>query len=577
MKGIIFSNKDNFNIVESLNRISESFESEIKSRGLDIFTPGVVKYVRPSGEEPFNIVKVLSGSTVVGLKVTPGVAYFNSQPWPYDINIKYSTNTFDKAFERVFLENELNVNIPSFNPNSEYKIFLKLDINRDSSYNIINKDGVLVSPFTVNSIQVYTAVSKLDFNDIYIGKYSSGNIDLSGKEYLRFRDGDFYTYPTNSQRDSHSNGISPISHNTFLFPSIDNINSMDAKVRFLLSTPSAEYNSFYINGYRFDSSSITPIENNLGNLYGYINVPNNTSDVYIYLERDNNNAVSFVTYNSVLDSKDDLLLCSVKYNNVSNIWELTDRRIFGLNGNINYQNNSITEQKLRDSSVTEQKLGDSSVTTAKIANSAVTNSKMADNSVSTSNLINLSITNDKIANATISTEKISDINFTNYIGGINRDKINFSIPDKIRVFVSGTLEAGSLPIFKTIIDKKSKINRIYFSLDNLPVGSNLVLSFQNSSSQIFSITIAPNSTSNRFYVDFTEQGNALIKNFSNDIISNISVAVQNWNLLSYQSPELLVLYVTNVGSTIPGGDDLLINIIMEDINDAGNMYKSYQY
>ena len=73
-----------------------------------------------------------------------------------------------------------------------------------------------------------------------------------------------------------------------------------------------------------------------------------------------------------------------------------------------YNDQSVTEKKLKDGNITTRKLADGSVTTAKIADGNVTTQKIADGSVSNEKLQDDSITNEKLAENSITKDKLKD-------------------------------------------------------------------------------------------------------------------------------------------------------------------------
>ena len=70
-----------------------------------------------------------------------------------------------------------------------------------------------------------------------------------------------------------------------------------------------------------------------------------------------------------------------------------------------YNDQSVTEKKLKDGNITTRKLADGSVTTAKIADGSVTTAKIADSAVNTSKLHDQSVTNEKMADDTLTLSK----------------------------------------------------------------------------------------------------------------------------------------------------------------------------
>ena len=77
-----------------------------------------------------------------------------------------------------------------------------------------------------------------------------------------------------------------------------------------------------------------------------------------------------------------------------------------------YNDQSVTEQKLKDGNITTRKLADGSVTSDKIADSNVVTSKIANKNVTTEKLQDAGVTTDKIADLTVTTEKLNDRSVT---------------------------------------------------------------------------------------------------------------------------------------------------------------------
>lgn len=77
-----------------------------------------------------------------------------------------------------------------------------------------------------------------------------------------------------------------------------------------------------------------------------------------------------------------------------------------------YNDQSVTEKKLKDGNITTRKLADGSVTTAKIADGNVTTQKIADQNVTTEKLQDSGVTTEKIADLNVTTEKLNDKSVT---------------------------------------------------------------------------------------------------------------------------------------------------------------------
>ena len=77
-----------------------------------------------------------------------------------------------------------------------------------------------------------------------------------------------------------------------------------------------------------------------------------------------------------------------------------------------YNDQSVTEKKLKDGNITTRKLADGSVTTAKIADGNVTTQKIADQNVTTEKLQDSGVTTKKIADLNVTTEKLNDKSVT---------------------------------------------------------------------------------------------------------------------------------------------------------------------
>ena len=77
-----------------------------------------------------------------------------------------------------------------------------------------------------------------------------------------------------------------------------------------------------------------------------------------------------------------------------------------------YNDQSVTEKKLKDGNITTRKLADGSVTSDKIADSNVVTSKIANQNVTTEKLQNSGVTTDKLADLNVTTEKLNDRSVT---------------------------------------------------------------------------------------------------------------------------------------------------------------------
>lgn len=77
-----------------------------------------------------------------------------------------------------------------------------------------------------------------------------------------------------------------------------------------------------------------------------------------------------------------------------------------------YNDQSVTEKKLKDGNITTRKLADGSVTTAKIADGNVTTQKIADQNVTTGKLQDSGVTTEKIADLNVTTEKLDNKSVT---------------------------------------------------------------------------------------------------------------------------------------------------------------------
>lgn len=77
-----------------------------------------------------------------------------------------------------------------------------------------------------------------------------------------------------------------------------------------------------------------------------------------------------------------------------------------------YNDQSVTEKKLKDGNITTRKLADGSVTSDKIADSNVVTSKIANKNVTTEKLQDSGVTTDKLADLNVTTEKLNDRSVT---------------------------------------------------------------------------------------------------------------------------------------------------------------------
>lgn len=77
-----------------------------------------------------------------------------------------------------------------------------------------------------------------------------------------------------------------------------------------------------------------------------------------------------------------------------------------------YNDQSVTEKKLKDGNITTRKLADGSVTSDKIADFNVVTSKIANKNVTTEKLQDAGVTTDKLADLNVTTEKLNDRSVT---------------------------------------------------------------------------------------------------------------------------------------------------------------------
>lgn len=77
-----------------------------------------------------------------------------------------------------------------------------------------------------------------------------------------------------------------------------------------------------------------------------------------------------------------------------------------------YNDQSVTEKKLKDGNITTRKLADGSVTSDKIADSNVVTSKIANQNVTTEKLQDAGVTTNKLADLNVTTEKLNDRSVT---------------------------------------------------------------------------------------------------------------------------------------------------------------------
>ena len=77
-----------------------------------------------------------------------------------------------------------------------------------------------------------------------------------------------------------------------------------------------------------------------------------------------------------------------------------------------YNDQSVTEKKLKDGNITTRKLADGSVTSDKIADSNVVTSKIANQNVTTEKLQDSGVTTDKLADLNVTTEKLNNKSVT---------------------------------------------------------------------------------------------------------------------------------------------------------------------
>ena len=77
-----------------------------------------------------------------------------------------------------------------------------------------------------------------------------------------------------------------------------------------------------------------------------------------------------------------------------------------------YNDQSVTEEKIKDGNITTKKISDAAITTPKIADQNVTTAKIADGNVTTAKIADGNVTTVKIADQNVTTDKIADLNVT---------------------------------------------------------------------------------------------------------------------------------------------------------------------
>lgn len=78
-----------------------------------------------------------------------------------------------------------------------------------------------------------------------------------------------------------------------------------------------------------------------------------------------------------------------------------------------YNDQSVTEEKIKDTNITTKKISDAAITTPKIADQNVTTAKIADGNVTTVKIADQNVTTGKIKDGAVVTDKIADKNIIN--------------------------------------------------------------------------------------------------------------------------------------------------------------------
>jgi hypothetical protein len=280
---------------------------------------------------------------------------------------------------------------------------------------------------------------------------------------------------------------------------------------------------------------------------------------------------------------------SMEYQVCTVVWDgsaftgITDDRAFGSIGSKDILKSSVgtlalidlavTEAKHADLSCTTIKIGNLAVTEAKLGPAAVTNTKIGVDAIYTAQIADATVTDpdDSTTGQGIATPQLRD-------GAVTTNKYrNASITaaklapgavvPPIRCAVQGpAVVTGSIAAVKALAEVAAgSIGEVQFYVDTIPTGTTaLEIDVRINGTSIFTTrpAILPNSTPNAgggIYIstNTTVGSSPVISPTFGQLIGQINSLAN-----SYSKGARISLHILSVGDTTPGGDDLIVNILL---------------
>jgi hypothetical protein len=643
MKGLLNKNGQPYLNKEGLDWATGCIQGATRERLLDLVTPGVV-YGSGGTDSPFKItpgngvVSVGPGVAISGGGNWPEVFTENADPGlpanpsgerivvPSVIQAWDRNETSETGIWHVS-PNGLGTDIstPQTSGNSDIPVvagtnyvwiaYLK---NVDTSKTLISKlDTSIIYPYTNDGydIVINTSATAPDGRYMLLGSivYSgtglvdSTNIDQTGMAFSTFRDdrvlGDVLRY----QVHSHSNGL----YGTDPFPAELSGSEWpgDQAVLFKLESPSNGDTEFitgsyvYINGRK--DWEVFPNVAPGSTRYAYSSFSSSVpaGEYYVYIEKLSTGVFQVNKSLALPSGVVPLALVNWTGSDFGDVsgnpsgTKIVDQRpgYMGLTGASNIQNSAVVTAKLADLNVTTAKLADGAITTVKIDDLNITTAKINDDAVESAKLpladplapgayndgIEQNVDDGKgvktghIKNRAIKSEKIDQYT-------VARDRAAFSIADRIRLFVQGTLEETfNTPVAKALMDKEGYINKVFVRVDVLPA-SPLKLDVRKNGTSIFTssddMIVFPSAIGayDRFVATTSGPytlplgggtGTAITADtgYRGTIKSGAAFAD-----LRVHPGDYVTLHVMLADDVTPGGDDLVMTILVEDYDQANS-------
>lgn len=599
MKKITYTNGQPIFSKAQLDWQSYCVESTIKEYISDLITPGVIKGSGGNGGAPF----VFTASSLPnkfnvghGIAISPGGAYpvGNIVSSDYNIseriiikeNTQYDRNNI--AINKSSGNTGIDLNYSTSSVVVNY-VWIRYFLTTDMSYSVESKlnHGEVIYPKKGDGYDIYvtttnTPPTSIDVGNNWLllgtisvppggGMVNESWIDQSDIIYAKLRLQADNSNVTVNSLDIHENGISDPTgqFSSALTPSID---PSGIRVLFKQLVSYGQYGeeSIHISGYR--ATSVYPEMSIGGNLYGVVSFsstdPSGTYYLYAKLNRDS--SIVSLEKNTSLPSNDYLLLATVYWNGISlyNLVSKLDEAKY-LIGNNNIKKYAITNDKIAIGTIQSDRIGDSQVDTVNIKNGAVTLDKLASNSVDTNKIVNASIIGSKISSSSINDNHIID-------RSISRKKINFSIPETIKACISGNLiYSVGINLVKFLVTKPGVISKVFVYLDNCSTSGNLSLDIKKnyttsifSPSEIFSAGAAgaggtigcwSTDTNGTIIVNGTVFASGRLSSTNNILIPG----------------DIITVSIPSGGFSEDTGNDLIVNIIIDDIGPDSYLYPNY--